>query len=99
MKCAFTDAHTTNMKQLFEGKGAQVSTNKFAPYGRKMKNGLFLIASNEIPMCSAINHASYETQWKPFMARCQLVELKEDDIICQPEFPYTAAVLARALKH
>ena len=65
------------MKQLFEGKGAQVTTNKFVPYGRKMEKGLFLLASNELPMCSNFDHECYGTEWEPFLARCEIIELKE----------------------
>ena len=83
MKCAFTEAHFSNMKELFEGRGAQVSTNKFVPYGRRMKDGLFLIASNELPMCSNIDHKDYEKEWDPFMARCKLVDLEKNDILFQ----------------
>ena len=78
MKCAFTEAHFSNMKELFEGRGAQVSTNKFVPYGRKMKNSLFLIASNELPMCSNIEHKFYETEWERFLSRCQLVQIEKN---------------------
>ena len=52
VKSAFVGEHFAVMKELFEGKGAKVSTNKFAPYSREMVNGFFLIASNELPMCT-----------------------------------------------
>ena len=57
-----------------------MTTNKFVPYGRKMKNGFFLIASNELPMCSNLNHLCYKTEWEPFESRCVVVSIEEDQV-------------------
>ena len=75
-KSAFTDTHFATLKAIFEGKGGQVSTNKFATFGRKMGNGFFLLASNDLPMCENINHQAYKSEWQPFMARCNLIKLE-----------------------
>ena len=65
-----------------------------------MVDGLFLVASNELPMCSVINHAMYKTEWEPFTSRCEIVETLETDFKCgTTKFPYTVDMLAKALRY
>ena len=100
VKCAFTQDHFANLKTIFEGKGGQVSSNKHVAFSRQMVDGLFLIASNELPMCATFNHTLHKTEWEPFTSRCEMVEMPEANV--QPgtkEFPYTAKILAGALKY
>lgn len=102
VKNAFTQDHFANLKTIFEGKGGYVSNNKHIKFKRQMIDGLFLVASNELPMCadSILNHTLYKTEWEPFTSRCAIVEMGEDEERDgNIAFPYTARVLAGALKH
>ena len=98
VKEAFTSAHMSNLKQIFEGKGGMVSTNKHVRYERLMKDGLFLISSNELPMAAEYDHAMHNTEWKPFLVRCELIRMIKS-WSGLTEFPYDAPVLASALSH
>ena len=65
-----------------------------------MVGGFFLVASNELPMCSNFDHEKFKTEWEPFTSRCEIVEMKEKDVKDGTEkFPYTASILAGALKY
>ena len=65
-----------------------------------MVDGLFLVASNELPMCSFENDAMYKTEWEPFTSRCEIVKMEEKDVKSgKTKFPYTVEILAKALLH
>ena len=100
VKNAFTQDHFANLKTIFEGKGGIVSNNKHIKFKRQMVDGLFLVASNELPMCAVYDHTLNKTESEPFTSRCEMVEMGEDNIQKgTKDFPYTASVLAGALKH
>ena len=99
VKQAFVGKHYASMKSIFEGAGAQVETGKYIPHGRKMVDGLFIVASNELPMAEDTDHIAHRTEWLPFMARCDLVRLDGAGIVYTHDFPYDTSVLAKAIQH
>ena len=76
-----------------------MSSNKFEKYTKAFAGGLFVIASNDLPLFAReMNHAYHDTQWLPFEARCELVYL-EGAKKGTMAFPYNECVLAKAIKH
>ena len=49
LKAAFNEHNFANLKSMWEGRAAQISTNKFVKYEQAFQGGLFIIASNELP--------------------------------------------------
>lgn len=98
LKAAFNEHNFANLKAMWEGRGGEVSRNKFEKYSKEFTGGLFCIASNELPSFMDQSHGYYETQWKPFEARMELVHLtgaKDGNT----KFPYNALTLACAIRH
>ena len=86
----------SNLKQLFEGRGGMISTNKHVRFERLMKDGLFFVSSNELPVIAHPDDRMYGTEWVPFTARCELIKMTRS-FSGLTEFPYDAPMLASAL--
>ena len=97
LKAAFNDYNFANLKAMWEGEGCEVSRNKFEKYSKEFNGGLFCIASNELPLFTDKCHSYYDTQWKPFEARMELVHLTKEKDAGIP-FPYDALTLAGAIR-
>ena len=83
---------------MFEGEGTQVNTNKYVPIKKRFVDGLFVVASNEMPDIENSKHNYNKSQWSPMESRMNLVTLYESHD-GKTEFPYSAFDLACALKH
>jgi uridine kinase len=70
LKAAFNDHNFANLKSMWEGKGAKISTNKYEKYEEAFQAGLFIVASNDLPPMHESMHSYYESHWKPMEARC-----------------------------
>ena len=56
---AFSEANFADLKSMFEGDGAHLSVNKYIAYEKLFEGGFFIVASNEKPMISHVNHNRY----------------------------------------
>ena len=61
LKAAFNEHNFANLKAMWEGKGCEVSRNKFEKYSKEFDGGLFYTASNELPLFMDKYHTYYET--------------------------------------
>ena len=69
MSHAFSEANFADLKSMFEGDGAHLSVNKYVAYEKLFEGGFFIVASNEKPNISNVNHPKYSEQWVPLEAR------------------------------
>ena len=93
---AFADANFSDLKSMFEGKGAQLSTNKFVQFEKMFVGGLFIIATNKLPAISHPKNYKFHSEWLPFKSRFDMVVLQDNHDGTTP-FPYTKEELACAL--
>lgn len=100
---ALGDGRLPDVLQLFEGEGAAIKPNLYRPYAETTEESFadtfFLLASNRFPewACQSKFPQKYAEQWVPLMSRVELVMLSES-FLGTPEFPYSAQVLAGAIK-
>ena len=83
---------------MWEGRGCQVSKNKFEKYSKEFTGGLFIIATNDLPPFADSESALHNTQWLPMQARCEIVHLQGAKEGTTP-FPYDVYTLAKAIQH
>ena len=93
---AFTVLNYTQMKRLFEGRGATLSNNKFVPLEKQHEGLQFIIASNKLPRCANSLHMDYDDMWQPMLCRMKLVHLTKK-FPGETKFPYSDVELAAAL--
>lgn len=95
--CAFSGDNFATLKRMWEGIGAQVSSNKGAPYKAQFKDHKFIVASNIAPACARIGHKDYNSNYLPMEERFEMVQMKERHE-GTTIFPYDATILAGALQ-
>ena len=93
---AFADANFSDLKSMFEGDGAHLSTNKFVKFEKMMVDGNFIVATNKLPDISRFMSPKYASEWLPLTARFEMVTLHDFHVGGTP-MPYTTADLALAL--